>query len=224
MWGKGRRRTGVGEPGEDHQDPEYHPIRTDERTGTMELIVFLVVFLICWGMVIVIGALLGMTKGRIVEGALLAAVLGVIDWIITLVAFRDIRPRCPACMTLLPVGARRCFACQENLPAPVAKPKQISQALPPRIAPLVIGLVGAVPTLGFFLQAVSDWFSASAGSTRASDCALSCVVFFVLLVIFLPITGFGVLVMAKSRHIELNAPPRVNGARKSQRLGVGRSV
>ena len=103
-----------------------------------------------------IGAVIGLTKGRPVDGAVLGFLIGPLGWIVMFLLLEDYRPKCPACLSTVPVGARRCPVCQENFAGPASA--KVSQPLSRRhtwvVGTAAIAVVVGIPLL--FLLAQPD--------------------------------------------------------------------
>ena len=96
--------------------------------GAVNEMTFLWSFLwICVGAVV--GAAIAESRGQRVSGVVIGAILGPIGWLILLGL--DERPKCPACLGRVNVGASKCCRCGSDLPKPEAVP-----VLPP-VAPPV---------------------------------------------------------------------------------------
>src|SRR5579862_1500057 len=77
-------------------------------------------YLIVWIACIVIGALIGSTRGRAEFGGICSAILGPLGWIIVLCFPRvaEAGLQCPACLGVVPEGATRCMHCAVEFPGP----------------------------------------------------------------------------------------------------------
>jgi hypothetical protein len=92
-------------------------------------------FALCY---VVVGAGVGLAiadvRGIKVGGAVLGAVLGPIGWLILLCL--ETRPRCPACLGRVNVGARQCCHCAAELPAPPPPEPQYHFEPAPELVPV----------------------------------------------------------------------------------------
>ncbi len=74
------------------------------------------IYLFCWLISPVIGALIGNAQGRPGAGAIWGLLLGPLGWLL-MVAVPDIRPKCPECGGVVVSGVRRCKNCGTQLSA-----------------------------------------------------------------------------------------------------------
>jgi DNA-directed RNA polymerase subunit M/transcription elongation factor TFIIS len=67
-------------------------------------------FFVVWVVCILVGALIGKSKGRADSGAIWSAVLGPIGWLIVALQ-EDLGQKCPECGGTVVPGARKCKHC-----------------------------------------------------------------------------------------------------------------
>jgi predicted RNA-binding Zn-ribbon protein involved in translation (DUF1610 family) len=67
-------------------------------------------FFVFWVLCILVGALIGKSKGRADSGAIWSAVLGPIGWLIVALQ-QDLSQKCPECGGAVVPGARKCKNC-----------------------------------------------------------------------------------------------------------------
>src|SRR5262245_18245330 len=76
-------------------------------------------YFVGWVACILIGVLIGRTRGRGEFGGLVSALLGRLGWLIVLLC-GDSRAKCPACFSAIPdKRATRCRSCGAEFVAPV---------------------------------------------------------------------------------------------------------
>src|SRR5215471_20780866 len=76
-----------------------------------------IVILIAW---IVVGGIVGDSLAKLRgnrEGLVIGAILGPLGWL-AILSRSDTRQRCPACLGVVPDGAKKCMHCAETLPLP----------------------------------------------------------------------------------------------------------
>jgi uncharacterized CHY-type Zn-finger protein len=87
-------------------------------------------FLVAWAALGLVGFLIGQSKGRDAEGAVLGMFLGPLGWLLVAVG-PDRRPKCPHCHGAVQFRAVRCCHCGEDLPPQL--PLLKAPAPPPRL-------------------------------------------------------------------------------------------
>ena len=100
----------------------------------MDPITVLILWAIVGGLV---GAAVGIGKGRPLGGFILGAIVGPVGWLLVATG-PSMHPKCPACLGTVPKGARKCMHCGESLPAgeeereeeaPLARPPSAGEDL-----------------------------------------------------------------------------------------------
>ena len=70
-----------------------------------------------WVFIVLIGALIGKSKGRVGSGIIWSFLLGPIGWLIVALQ-QDLRQKCPECGGVVVLGARKCKNCGSVIAPP----------------------------------------------------------------------------------------------------------
>lgn len=79
----------------------------------------------------IIGGLIGILRGRGVDGIVLGLLVGPIGWLLIWLG-PDKRRKCPACLGVVPEGARKCCHCASDLTAGTPLPPVATRAAIPK--------------------------------------------------------------------------------------------
>jgi hypothetical protein len=115
-------------------------------------------YVICWLLTAVVGAIIGNIKGRPSAGAFWGLLLGPLGWIL-MVCVPDQRPRCPECLGTVLTGAHKCKHCGSTLEesAEVRINSRYASAIVNHSWSQVFATIIIVPLL--FIVAYGNWRS-----------------------------------------------------------------
>ena len=128
----------------------------------MEENTFIFFVILWWTIYTIIGGWIGSRKDRTVIGATLGFLFGFFGWAITTFWVKDLRARCPTCLSVMQIGAIKCPYCQQTFDLPARALESQIKVEPKHCMPIAVYILGIIIIWIFWIPGLILIF-ASAG-------------------------------------------------------------